>query len=228
MSPLHAIVQALFPTTCACCGEVLMAGESQLCVDCLSALDTTRSESIPDNATERILMGRTPYVAAMSLYRFQQGNRVQQAVHAMKFHGNCELCLMLGRQLGLALMRGGRFDDVDTLVPVPLHWWRRLQRGYNQSELLCRGISAVMERPVTTDAVVRHRYTRQQSLQQSTQRAHNVDGAFSVRRPHLLEGKHVLLVDDVMTTGATLTACADALGTVPGIRISVATLAIAQ
>ena len=227
MSPLRHLAQVLFPTTCACCGEVLVAGETQLCVNCLSALATTRSGSIADNMTERMLMGRFPFVAAMSLFRFHHGNTVRQAVHAMKFHGNSELCLMLGRQMGLALLQGGRFDDVEVLVPVPLHWWRHLRRGYNQSELLCRGISAVMERPVVTGAVVRHRYTRKQSLQRGSQRSDNVAGAFSLRRPHLLEGKHVLLVDDVLTTGSTLASCAEALLAIPGISISVATLSVA-
>ena len=227
MHPFAAIFQTLFPSTCAACGKVLMHNERQLCLDCLSKLGNGVDEGFSDSPVERLLGGRIPLQAAMTPFRFRHGNTVQRVVHAMKFHSNSELCLLMGRQLGLALMRNGRFDDIEMLVPVPLHWIRRVRRGYNQSELLCRGIAEVMPRPVVTDAVVRHRYTHQQSLQQGALRAANVEGAFSMRHPERLQGRHVLLIDDVLTTGATLGACADALLTVPGIRLSIATLCFA-
>lgn len=224
MSPLAAIFQALFPTTCATCGKVLVNGEHHLCIDCIASLN----ESHETVSAEQLLAGLLPLQAALSLFRFRKGNTVQKVVHAMKFHGNSELCLMMGRQMGLELLHSGRFDDIDLLVPVPLHWWRRLQRGYNQSELLCRGIAEVMPREVNTTAVVRHRYTRQQSLQSGDSRAANVEGAFRLRHPDQLAGRHVLLVDDVLTTGATLSACTDALLAVPDLRLSVATFCIAR
>ena len=228
MSPFSAILQVLFPTTCACCGEALVRGERQVCLDCLANMSTTTFSAMNDNPVERRLMGRFPLVNATAVYLFRQDNTVRNAVHAMKFHGNTDLCLMMGRQMGLDLLASGRFDDVEALVPVPLHWLRRLWRGYNQSELLCRGIGEVLKVPVCTDAVVRHRYTRQQSMQQSRNRASNVEGAFRLRKPEKLAGKHILLVDDVLTTGATIAACADAIVKAPGVRISVATFCMAQ
>ena len=224
---LTSLLQVLFPSTCAACGRVLAAGERQICMHCLSELDETGLAEESDNAVERKLAGRIHLQAAMSLYRFHHDSTVQRVVHAMKYHGNGRLCLMMGRQLGLALAGSGRFDDTDLLVPVPLHWRRRLARGYNQSELICRGIAEVFPRPIESAAVVRQRYTRKQSRQSGLRRADNVAGAFSVRHPERLAGHHVLLVDDVLTTGATLCACAEPMLVVDGLRLSVATLTIA-
>lgn len=222
-----SLISILFPSTCAACGDVLMRGERQICLNCIADLRETHAGAIPDNDTEKRLAGRFPFTAATSLYTFRQENTVQKVVHAMKFHGNSELCLLMGRQMGLELLRSGRFDDIDVLVPVPLHWLRRLKRGYNQSELLCRGIAAVMPREINTTAIVRHRYTRQQSLQSGKQRLTNIENAFRARHPEQLEGRHVLLVDDVLTTGATISACAEAIISIPGIHISVAAFSLA-
>lgn len=224
---LRALIDVVFPATCAGCGRVLVRGERQVCMHCMAGLGTTDSAAMVDNATERRLIGQVPIEAAMSLYNYTKEGPARQLVHAMKFHGNARLCVMMGRQMGLELLHSGRFDDVDVLVPVPLHWLRKLQRGYNQSLLLCRGIAEVWPRPVVKDVVVRHRYTRQQSRQLGPQRGTNVEGAFSLKHGERLAGKHVLLVDDVLTTGATLGACAVALVQTEGVRISVATLCIA-
>ncbi len=224
---LDNLLQTLFPSTCACCGEVLMPGEKQICLNCMADLAATLYSAHDDNRTERLLGGRFRFSHATSLYIFHRSNTVQKLIHAMKFHGNSDLCILMGRQMGLTLLASGRFDDVDLLVPVPLHWRRRLQRGYNQSELLCRGIAEVLHRDVNTRALRRHRYTHQQSLQASSDREANVEGAFSLRHPEDLAGRHILLVDDVLTTGATLSSCCQPLSGVEGLTISIATLSIA-
>lgn len=222
MSPLKAIFNVLFPDTCACCGTVLVNGEHHICLSCLSDLSPIGCSAFFNNPLERKLLGRIDFEAGTALCRYGKDGVVKNAVHAMKFHGDDELCLMMGRLMAADMMSGGRFDDVDVLVPIPLHWLRRLQRGYNQSELLCRGIAEVLHRPVNTTAVVRHRYTRRQSRQSRFSRPGNVEGAFKLRHPEELQGRHVLLVDDVLTTGATLVACASVLQQVPGLRLSVA------
>lgn len=207
---------------------MLVQGEHQICLHCLSDLTHTLYSGHNDNHTERLLTSRLPFQHATSLFVFHQGNTVQKVIHAMKFHGNSELCILMGRQMGLDLLQSGRFDDIDLLVPVPLHWRRRLQRGYNQSELLCRGIAEVLGRPVNSRSLRRHRYTHQQSLQSSLDREENVKDAFCIRHPEKLEGHHILLVDDVLTTGATLGSCGEALKSVKNLKISVATLSIAR
>ena len=224
---ISSLRQTVFPSTCASCGRVLAAGEEQLCLHCLYALTSTHYSDLPDNPAERQLAAIPNLVAATAMLHYRKETVVQKVVHSMKFHGNSELCIMMGRMLALDMMRGGRFDGIDLLVPVPLHWLRRISRGYNQSLLICRGMAEVLHRPIVDGCLVRHRYTRKQSRQRTRTRGSNVAGAFCVRRPTLFEGKHILLVDDVLTTGATLLSCADALATVPDLKISVATLSIA-
>ncbi|MBR0169824.1 MAG: ComF family protein [Bacteroidales bacterium] len=227
MSVLHTILNTFFPSTCVGCGEVLVGNENQLCVSCLSQLPATHFSATPDNEAERMLIGKIPFVAVSAMLQFQHGNKTQRIIHSMKFHGNSDLCLLMGRQMGLDLARSGRFDDIDLLLPVPLHWIRHLKRGYNQSELLCRGMSEVLGVPINTTALKRVRYTRKQSQQQRDKRQTNVENAFRTMHPEQLKNKHILLVDDVMTTGATLTSCCDALANVYSLRISIATLSIA-
>lgn len=223
----QSVLQAVFPSQCVCCGDVLVRGERYVCLTCLGNLRHTHFSAINDNPVERRLATRIPIVYATAMLHFQRGNTVQSLVHSMKFNGSAELCIHMGRQLGLELLRSARFDDVDLLVPVPLHWTRRLTRGYNQSELLCRGISQTFGRQVNTTALKRRRYTRKQSRRHASDRERNVSGAFGLRHPDQLSGHHILLVDDVMTTGATLASCAQALSSVPDLSISVATLSVA-
>ena len=218
----------MFPATCACCGKVLMAGERYVCIGCLAELARTGYSAYNDNPTERMLAGSANIEHATAMLHYSKGSTVQHLVHAMKFHQKTELCVIMGRQLGLDIVSSGRFDDVDMLIPVPLHWIRRLHRGYNQSELLCRGMAEVMHKPIVCGNLTRHRYTHKQSRTSASGRSSNVEGAFRVRHPEKLQGHHILLVDDVLTTGATLLACIDALSIVPDIRISVATLSVAS
>ncbi len=228
MSMLNSILNSLFPSTCAGCGEVLVGNESQLCVHCLAQLPATHYSANPNNEAELLLAGRIPFRAATAMLQFQADNSARRIIHAMKFHGNSDLCLLMGRQLGLDIVRSGRFDDIDLLVPVPLHWIRRLQRGYNQSELLCRGMAEVLGLPVNSTSLKRVHYTKKQSMQRRDQRHKNVENAFNVVHPEQLKNKHILLVDDVVTTGATLTGCCDALAKVEGLTISIAALSIAS
>lgn len=221
------ILYLFFPPTCFGCGEPLVKHESPLCINCQLNLPETQQCSIPGNAAEQRLTGYLPIEAAYSHLIFKKGNITQHILHDIKYHGRSDLAIFMGRLMGNALKNSHRFDDVDLLIPVPLHWRKKWKRGYNQSEHLCKGIAETFPRPIVTKNLDRQIYTKTQTNKSKHERFDNMQNVFIVRHPELLEGKHVLLIDDVLTTGATTGSCCDALHEVSGIRISVATLAIA-
>lgn len=171
-------------------------------------------------------MGRIPTQSAASLMIFQKGNVAQSIVHQIKYHGSTQLAKLFGHLLGDELIASGRFDDIDYLVPVPLHWRRQLKRGYNQSQLLCEAIAEKMNKPIVRNNLYRKKYTTSQTHKNRLNRLENMQGVFAVRRPQQFENKHILLVDDILTTGATTEACYSALATIPDLTISVAVLAV--
>jgi ComF family protein len=150
-------------------------------------------------------------------------------VHRFKYTNEWLTSYNLGRWLGILMRQRGNFDDVDVIIPVPLHWWRRLSRGYNQSEYIARGIAKSLGCKVLTHAVRRHHYNRTQTSQSATERWNNVEGIFRVTQPKRLQGRHILLVDDVFTTGATIMSLGETiLKAVDNCQLSVATLAITR
>ena len=228
MPIVRDILRLIFPDLCYHCGEPLVGDEHNLCTLCLSKIAWTHNALHPDNDTEIRLTGRIPVVAAASLLQFNKGNVTQSIVHQIKYHGNTQLAHQFGLLLGEELKASHRFDDIDIVAPVPLHWWRRMRRGYNQSQLIASEVAKVLQCPLSTHNLYRRRHTPSQTHKNRQQRIDNMASAFSVRHPKQFEGKHLLLIDDVLTTGATTEACYHALESIPNLRISVATLAIAS
>lgn len=179
------------------------------------------------NLVERRFWGRIPIEAGAALLEFKKGNLSQQVVHNIKYRNNQPLGLVMGRQMGAMLRDSHRFDSVDLLLPIPLHRKKERKRGYNQSVLLCRGIAEVFPRPVSIGAVVRQKATDTQTNKTREERLDNMRDVFLLKSSKSLEDKHILLVDDVVTTGATTEACFQAIRAVKGLRISVAFLAVA-
>lgn len=181
-----------------------------------------------DNPATTMLRKHIPallHASALLYFRHESGYRAM--IHSLKYSGRRDIAVALGETFGRELRESPLYDSVDLLVPVPLHWSKRIRRGYNQAEEICTGLSRSMDIPHDFHSLKRIRRTRTQALHRDTDaRRRNVEGAFRLRRPERLHGKHILLVDDVLTTGATITACAEAiLSELPDARISVATLA---
>lgn len=225
---LHDLLSIIFPQLCIHCGEPLVGSERALCTACLCNIGWLHNAAHPGNSTEQRLSGRIPFQAAASLLSFKKGSVTQDIVHHIKYYKCTRLAHQYGKLFGEELRDSGRFSDIDCLVPVPLHWWRRLRRGYNQSQLICEGIAEILHCPVSAHNLYRRRHTSSQTHKNHQERIDNMARAFRVRHPEKFEGKHILLVDDVLTTGATTEACYHALQAVPGLRISVATLSIAS
>ncbi|MCR5424015.1 MAG: ComF family protein [Bacteroidales bacterium] len=158
---------------------------------------------------------------------FREGNTTQTMLHNIKYRGEIGLAHTMGRFMGEELAASHRFDGVELLVPVPLHRRKQRRRGYNQSLELCRGIAESFPRPISVDNLVRTVYTESQTHKSRIDRMANMEGVFAVRQPELFAGRHLLLVDDVMTTGATVEAACQPLLAIDGVRVSIATLAVA-
>ena len=223
----EAASQLFFPHHCAACGTDILNRDTQLCWHCLGSLPATHFASLPANPLEKIFWGRLPVQAASALYFYTQDSILQKAMHAFKYHRNQALGIQLGRLLGVELLRSGRFQ-ADLLIPVPLHARKEKQRGFNQSALICRGISQVMNIPYLERVLLRPTASETQTNKSRIGRWENMEGKFAVSDRKAIEGKHCLLVDDVITTGATLESCGMALLTSNGVKISIASLGIAS
>lgn len=221
-------MQLFFPHNCMGCGSDVLSEKSMLCLRCNSSLPYTGYESIENNPIENIFRGRVTIKEAASTFYFSKGHLVQHLIHQLKYKGNKDVGQYLGALMGKTLLQSNRFSNIDYLVPLPLYADKEFKRGFNQSTVICNGISDTMQKPVMNNNVIRQRYTDTQTKKHRAERWENVEGSFAIKDPAKLHGKNVLLVDDVITTGATLEACAQCLQQVPGINISFATLASAS
>ena len=150
---------------------------------------------------------------------------MQTLMHGVKYKGNRELGIYLGKLMGHALENTNRFRYIDALIPLPLHPSKEKKRGFNQATILCQGIADVLGKPILKDVVIRTMHTDSQTKKNRVQRWANMEGRFELVKPDAIKGKHVLLVDDIVTTGATLEACAAALLSIENIKISIVTVA---
>jgi len=220
-------ISLLFPKICAACGNSLWKQEETVCLSCEFHLPRTNFHLADENPVTRLFWGRVTLESAAAYLYFNKGNKVQQLIHQLKYKGRKDIGIFLGRKYGQNLKYSPFFLTVQLIVPVPLHTKKRMQRGYNQSEQFAIGLGESMKIPVDPDAICCRKETETQTKKSRFRRWQNVAEVFEVKDPRSLERLHILLVDDVITTGATLESCIRALSPIPGIRISVATIAVA-
>lgn len=221
-----AVFDLVLPRYCPCCGTPLGAAETMLCAECLIMLPYTRITDVRDNVVARLFWGRLPVETAYSHIYYHRESLAYPLLMKLKYGHLCDIGKVMGSSMATQLRSKGFFDGIDGIVPVPLHWWRWWKRGYNQSAMMARGISQVANVPILWGLVRRHRFTGTQTHLDAEGRRKNLEAAF---RSHKTEAKHLLLVDDVLTTGATLTSLATAiLKENPDVRFSILTLAMAR
>lgn len=222
----ESLLHLFFPHCCVGCGSDLLAKNSGLCLRCLHELPPTGFELREDNPVEKIFIGRIPLQSAMAGYYFTKDSLMQRIMHEIKYKGNQDLARQMGRLLGNILQRSGRMK-ADAIVPLPLFPKKQKARGYNQAELIAEGMSQMLNIPLLNKAVIRTQHTETQTHKGRVERWQNMEGKFQLHNPEQTGGKHILLVDDVITTGATLEACGEELLKSAG-ALSLASLCVAM
>ena len=217
-----------YPDLCLACQKNAPVKSQLLCVRCSFKLPQTRFHLHVENAFTDRFWGRFPLQAGASLYRFTKGGGVQNLIHQLKYKGRKEVGFKTGRFYGQQLKESLFFRELDMIVPVPLHPRKQHQRGYNQSDMIAQGLAQGMQIPWSDNVLLRKSFTETQTRKSRLERLENVSKAFATRNPSAIKGKHLLLVDDVITTGATLETCALKILEVPDTRVSMVTLAFAD
>ncbi len=215
-----------FPNLCLACGEGLLSSDEVICLPCRINLPKTNMHRMKENHFTDRLWGRVPLQSGAAMYLFSKGTKVQALIHKLKYKNKPAIGVKLGQQYGKTLKEATMFSSIDLIVPVPLHPRKERKRGYNQSDQFAIGLSKSMKKPWLKNGLKRLNYSQSQTTKSRFERYANVLSAFEVDSREELEGKHILLVDDVLTTGATLEACASKILEVPNTKISMVTIAI--
>ncbi len=220
-------ISLLFPRLCYGCGNHLLRNETHICTECYVVIPRTNYHFEEVNPVAQLFWGRCHIEKAAAFSFYNKGSRIRNLIHNLKYKGIDEIGYELGRIYGLSLNSSDFTNDVDIILPVPLHPEKKRIRGFNQSEIISNGIADVTGLPVDTLSLTRVAISATQTKRSRYDRWTNVEGIFRVQDPGLLKGKHVLLVDDVITTGSTIEACASELLKVEGVKVSVVALAFA-
>jgi len=224
LSLLNDLLGLFFPRTCLACGKNLLSHEDMVCEPCLFHLPRTRFHLEADNPVVRAFWGKVPLIHGTAFLYYAKGNRVQRLIHALKYKGETDLGLFLGKIFGEELLEMDVFPGIQGIVAVPLHPSRLKKRGYNQGELIAKGLSDALGIPLLTGVMERSRATTTQTRKSRYDRWKNVEDIIRIKNADAISGKTLLLVDDVLTTGSTMEACISALIQVPGVRVSVAAI----
>lgn len=227
MNLIDDFLSLLFPRTCFACGNSLFRNEKVICLSCWFHLPKTNFHKDKDNPASRTFWGRVNLEAATAMYYYKKGGKVQHLIHQLKYKGHQEVGTYLGEMYGTDLKQCDVFNSIDIIIPIPLHQKKLKKRGFNQAELFASGLGKSMSVNMDTEIVKRSIGTSTQTKKSRYKRWENVSEIFVLNKQDKLAGKHVLVVDDVITTGATMEACVQAIQRVENVKVSVASIAFA-
>lgn len=224
----HDLLALFFPEICAGCGTNLFQNEKVICTNCIYNLPLTNFHKDPLNKLTKQLWGRFIFIQASSYVYFRKEGKVQNIMHQLKYNKRPEAGFKMGEMYSYILSTSEQWIKPDIIIPVPLHPAKQKKRQYNQSEYIANGMASVLKLPVVTDNLIRSENTETQTRKSRFERYENLKGAFHCRDGNRLVNRHILLVDDVMTTGATLEACSTVLLKIDGVKLSIATIAFTE
>lgn len=220
-------ISLLFPRLCYACGNHLLRNENLICTECYVVIPRTNYHISVENPVAQLFWGRCRIEKAAAFSFYNKGSRIKNLIHNFKYKGVKEVGYELGRIYALSLMSSGFINDIDLIIPVPLHPSKKRIRGFNQSDIISAGIADVTGLPVNTSSLIRTTVSATQTTRSRYERWTNVEGIFRVTDPEIVRGRHILLVDDVITTGSTIESCTNELLKNEGVRVSVIALAFA-
>lgn len=218
-------VGLFYPALCLACNKPLLRKEEIICMHCQATLPLTNFHLEKENPVSQLFWGRVDVQYATALYHYSKGSRIQHLIHQLKYKNQPQIGVYLGKILGRTIFESEFFNDTTALIPIPLHPKKEKIRGYNQSEVIANGVSLATGWPVWKDILVRKEFTDTQTKKNRWDRWQNVKNMFDVKNPERIKGKHLLILDDVITTGATIEACVRWLNECKDVRVSVASLA---
>jgi ComF family protein len=228
VEPVLNLADLFYPRLCLACQEKLVSAETSICIRCDYKLTPTNYHRINPNPVLERFWGRVELEHATAAYSFNKGGLLQHLIHQLKYENKPQIGLELGKMYGSLLKEVAPYNTVDYIIPVPLHPKKKHLRGYNQAAMIAKGLALSMEKQWSSDYLIRTDDTETQTKKSRLDRFSNVEHAFGIHKKAALEGKHLLLVDDVITTGATLEACAQTLLEVDKVKISLAAIALAN
>lgn len=221
----EALLHLFFPHLCAGCSSDVLDAQELICSTCMLALPFTEFEKIENNPVEKLFWGRTKIQHASSIFYFITDNPLQEIVHQIKYKNNPELGVYMGKIMGLQLKNMLSINKIDFMLPMPLHPKKEYARGYNQSAVICQGIQHTTEIPYWDQVLIRNFNTDTQTKKSRIERWENVAEVFEIKNPSVIQEKHILLIDDVITTGASTEACANLLLKNKAASVSICSLA---
>lgn len=225
-SGLDGLKYLFYPDICAGCGRPLVKKEKTICLDCFTKLEFRTDMLEEDNPIAKLFYGKVSVHHAMALFYYHKQALIQKLLFDLKYHQKPEIGWWLGNMLARQMLNSPLLKNIDFLIPVPLHPRKLKKRGYNQAQIICEGIKEkIPELDIETDVLVRSVFTETQTRKNTWERFKNVKEVFVIKKPDVIKNKHILIVDDVITTGSTIEACARKILEIEGTKVSVAAIA---